>query len=260
MIRCLYDCGSGSDSTQKYHVYPFSASKLDVQLEKGVVCDGCNAYFSKLERYFIERHPGASMRLLHVARTRKGKPPTFAHQDGVATRENNSQTFSLTLPLQSIRHETLENGDIKFIGNYRPFPFDSLKIGRLLAKITLEFLYSVGGPKYDPFLSRFDELRHYARRGPGKLKYVWFSWKHIDETQRPPQLVMIRTDSGELVSVLCRISLPGVAYLLPLPPFINPDVISENLVGWQVVGDAGETMLGSETVETLFIRADNRPK
>ncbi len=236
-------------------MYPFSASALDVRLERGVVCDKCNAYFAKLEKYFTERHPGASTRVLRVRTTRKGKTPKFLHRDGEMIRKEDGDQWTLTTQLAGIGFQSLDSGDILITGTYTPWPFDSLKIGRVLAKIVLEYLYTLSSNReYDPFGVRFDSLRRYARFGPHKLKYVWFAWKRTQDAQSLPRLIEIQDAGAARVGTLCRISFPGVAYLLPLPPFISPEKISRNLEGWTVVDRPGDIELAPEKVEIVLNR------
>ena len=224
MFKCLYRCGSDSPSTQEYHIYPLSASAINLRLETGVVCDRCNSYFAvKLEQYFIEHHPGASMRMFHVKRTRKGKAFKFRHSSGEVTRKDEDGQSTVRIPLQGLEHRTDENGDIIFRGTYRPKPFDPTRISRVLAKIAMEYLCSFGeGSEVDPSQERFDEFRNYTRRGTSQRKYVWFAWKRTEEPQRLPLLINIQNEQEAPVAQLCRISLPRVAYLIPLPPFAPP--------------------------------------
>lgn len=244
MIECLYKCGSGALSTQEYHVYPLSASNLDLQLPKGVVCDKCNAFFSQLENYFTNRHPGAGERLLALRETRKGKEPKFESQTGTATRRKTAEGFEFTYPLEAVQHEERENGDIVFRGTFTPRPYDSVRIGRVLAKITLESLWPFSGSgDLDPYGTRMDPLRHYARLGPSKVKFLWFAWKRTQQTERRPQVITIQDPGDEPISQLCRMFLPGVAFLLPIPPVTSPSVLRQNLRGWNVVGEAGDVLL-----------------
>lgn len=256
VFECLYKCGSGVPSTQEYHVYPLSGSALDVRLVKGVVCDKCNAYFSKLEAYFIARPPGASARLLHVRQTRKGKPPKFESRAGTATRRDQPGNHTFTFPLERVQTEFLSNGDIVLRGEFTPLPFDSVKISRVLAKIALEYVYCVN-PKdgLDPFSERFDAIRQYARSRSGKLRFLWFAWKRSKESQGLPRVIAVQDSGAPPVAWLCRVSLPGVAYLVPLPPVVEPAAVSRNLDGWQVVNTAGQVRLEAETVDVTLIKA-----
>lgn len=253
MTECLYECGSGASLTQEYHILPFSTSALELRLAPGIVCDNCNAYFSQLEKYFVERHPGSSQRLLGVRKTRKGKPPVFESEAGVATRHEGIDTFTFDFPLNELRHEQLPNGDLLLTGVFKPRPFDSVTIGRVLAKIAVEYLVGLRGEEHlDPFGEQFKPLREYARFGPRGLKFLWFAWKRTQEQQQLPRVIRVQDKGEPVVAVLCRISLPGVAYLVSLPPFVAPIAICPNLAGWHVVETAGELQPEPETIEVTL--------
>jgi len=255
MVECLYKCGSGAPSTQQYHVYPISGSVIDLRLEPGVVCDKCNAYFSKLEKHFLERHPGASVRLIHVRQTRKGKPPKFVSKAGAATRTNDTGTHALTFPVEAVETKTLDNGDILITGFFTPYPFDAVKVSRVLAKIALESLLRLPTQEgLDPYAERFDTIRKYARFGPAELRYLWFAWKRSSERQRLPCVVMVRDDGAKPIATLSRISLPGIAYLIPLPPLADPATIRKSLDGWNIVDKPGQIEQEPEIIETTLIR------
>jgi len=255
MTNCLYECKSRFPSTQKYHVLPFSASALELTLPPGIVCDGCNAFFSKLEKYFVERHPGSSRRLLGVKETRKGKPPVFESQAGVATRKDGPRAATLDIPLNELKYDQLPNGDFLLTGLFKPKPFDSVKIGRLLTKIAVEYLVRFRGEgELDPFEEQFKPLREYARFGPRGLKFLWFAWKRTQEPQQLPRVVRIQEKGEPAVALLCRISLPGVAYLVPLLPLVAPGAICANLAGWRVVEKAGEVQLEPERIQLILGR------
>ena len=175
-FACLYGCTGSRTFNSEYHVLSKSATSLEVVLQKRFVCDDCNKYFSTLENHFVQRHPGSSTRLLAVKKTRKGKTPKFESEVGTATRQDSDSGSELKFPLDSIDHEFQPNGDIKFTGKFRPKPFDSHIVSRLLAKIALESLVQLGrlSPLW-PYNAEFDPHRNYVRHGSGKIKFLWFA-------------------------------------------------------------------------------------
>ena len=245
MKQCLYNCDSGSPSTQEYHVYPLSASTLDITLSKGVVCNKCNAYFSKLEKEFVETHPGALARLLALKRTRKGKPPVLFTNAGLATKDNENGKSAITIPLEDINVSFEENGNILVKGEVRLPPFKPRIISRVLAKMSLEFLVACM-PKLDPYSARFDSLRCYARRGPVKMnKFIWFAFRLVDESQEPPQVIKAESPN-EILGRLMFMGFPGIQYLFPLPPFIDSSAMTLS-PEWTMVGS--EAIMPREAVK-----------
>lgn len=256
MVECLYKCGSGAPSTQKYHVYPASASIIKLLLPKGVVCDNCNKYFSKLEKYFIERHPGADERLLHVKKTRKGKPPIYQSKAGLARRADKDGKHEFTFPLSTINYKKLDNGDLLFTCYYERFPFESVKISRLLVKMSIEALYSFEiDSELNPMNVRFDDFRRYARYGRGAIHYVWFAWKNVTGNQILPQVIIIKNLGEEPFAFLYRLSLPGITYLIPLPPILNPSDIKMSLKGWNVIDTNRLYENGPGKIEITLLKA-----
>ena len=242
MDTCLYKCQSDSDSTQIYHVYPQSASNLQVVLESGIVCDKCNAYFAKLENYFVHYQPGASAKLLALKQTKKGKQPTFESNAGLATRTRTDEGLTLNIPFSDIRYEIKEDRSIVFNLAARGRPFDAAKISRVLGKIAIEFV-SVQGPypglNLDAYSSEYDALRHYVRFGTGALKYVWFAYKDVRGEEGPPLIADFFDTDNQLKGALCLIRLPGIHYLFPLPPFLETATLHKPLHDWTFVETAG---------------------
>jgi hypothetical protein len=239
---------------QAYHVYPSSASRIQLQLPKGIVCDGCNRYFSQLENYFTHHHPGSDRRLLQVPKTRKGKPPELRVIPGVGTRKDGASGSELTIPLSDLTYEKLLNGDLVLHGQAERPRFDATKVSRVLAKMAFESLYRFpSGSGLDPENPRFDQLRDYARKGQGA--YVWFAWKDCGVEQRLPQIIVVRDGSHEPVASLCRLGLPGIAYLIPLPPYPDPRHLAKNLDGWTLTAEGGLHDLPALAVDMHLNRA-----
>lgn len=184
--RCFYRCGSRASSTQEYHVLPLSASTRIEVLDRGIVCDGCNAYFGQLENHFVQCHPGSSARLLYVSHTRKGKSPRFKTTRGEAIRRDLSTPCQLIYPLEDVAWERCANGDLRLIGTFRGPDFDARTISRLLVKIALEWLLKTmpEGSCYWPLHREYDELKRYARFGDTRIPFRWFAWKRTGVCQR----------------------------------------------------------------------------
>ena len=237
MFTCLYKCGSSAPSTQKYHVYPASASTMDLILPTGVVCDKCNSYFSKLEKYFTERHPGASTRLLAVEKTRKGKAPVLFTRTGTAFRKDRDGKQNFTFPLDDLQIRIKQDGNIDIVGETKLSPFDATMISRVLAKIALESLWWLMS-EINPFSEQFDPLRTYARFGKGCQSFIWFAYRLNQQHQLPPHLVPVTDREGQCIGKFSLIFFPGIQYLLSLLPIMLPSQL-RGLEEWTLVTTPG---------------------
>jgi hypothetical protein len=243
MDQCLYKCGSGAPSTQEYHVYPASASNLQIVLERGIVCDKCNAYFSELENYFVHYHPGSAARLMNLGQTKKGKQPQYKSQAGTATREiNEDASFKLQVPMSDVAFETKDDGTIVIKCTAKAREFDSVRISRVLGKIALEAVFAEApspGLNFDAYSSEYDPLRRYVRSWGGQPRFIWFAYKGDDGVGSHPQMGIIRGQTDSIMGVVCVIRLPGMHYILPLLPYLEAEVLQPMLPEWTYVTTPG---------------------
>lgn len=258
MFNCLYKCGSGVESTQAYHVYPASASNIQVVLETGVVCDKCNEYFSKLENYFVHYHPGADARVLRLQQTKKGKQPRHTTEAGEVLRAMEEDGIRLQIPMSDIKWTKTVDGGIQFDLSAKARPYDPTKISRVLGKIAIESAYAqcpIPGANLDPFSQEFDDLRQYVRfwRAP---KFIWLAYKNVEEIGGAPRIALVRNganDDDELLGCLCEIRLPGIRYLFPYPPYLESSQIRVALEGWTVV-DSPEPHTPDDLTATIRLK------
>lgn len=256
MNGCIYDCGSNSPSTQEYHLYPASASTMDLTLSPGIVCDKCNSYFSKLEDYFVHHHPGSSMRVWNGVVTRKGKTPEFSHQRGKVTRIDGKGGREIKMQLGAVRFDRHPNGDITIVGSYTPRPFDACKISRVLHKIAFEVLVGDFGHELSPRDKRFAPLREYVRRPKSATDFQPFAWRRCTDQQAFPQIVTVTdTDSGDWIADMCRLTFPGVEYWTGYPPWPVSGRVWESLQNdATVVSAPGITALDPEELRIPLVR------
>lgn len=254
---CIYGCGP-APSTQEYHLYPASASKVDVTLPPGVVCDGCNSYFSKLESYFIHHHPGSSMRVWNGVLTKKGKTPKFAHENGELTRVDREEDRQVTTRLGDLRVERHLDGNLTIIGAYNPPPFDASKVSRVLHKIAFEFLVADFGQDFGPADDRFVPLREFVRRPKSGLDFQPFAWSRYSGPPRLPSFASATdTDSGEWIADVCLLTFPGIEYWVAYPPWPVPDRLWACFPeGTTVVDSPGMISLKPEELRIPLIRTD----
>jgi hypothetical protein len=255
MVDCLYKCGSGAESKQIYHVYPQSASNIQVTLETGVVCDKCNHYFSGLENYFIQNHPGADARILRLRETKKGKQPKHTTQAGEITRTIGENGIQLQMPMSDIKWSMTEGGGIRFDLAAKARPYDPVRISRVLGKIAMETACQrtdVPGVNLNPYSAEFDPLREYVRFWR-QMQFIWFAYKAVEEPGGEPRIAIVRsgaTIDTDILGCSCEIRLPGFSYLTPYPPFLDPKQIKVALEGWTVV-DSPDPQTASDLTATI---------
>ncbi len=252
-FQCVYDCNSGAPSTDEYHILPYSASTLELTLPAGVVCDKCNNAFAPLESHFTQFHPGSSARVMHVESTRKGKAPSFRHQHGSLTREDREghREIKTNLNPASFQIELIPGESMQIRGGYTPKPFDATIVSRVLHKIALETLALVNDPQLDPRAERYKPLRDYVRR-PKVGEFRPFVWLRGDVEQEAPMgITATENSSGRSVS-FCKISFPGILYLVAYPPWPVPDDLWKTLTHGTLVNAPGLIELEPEVITQTY--------
>jgi hypothetical protein len=257
---CLYNCGSGASSTQEYHVYPASASTLNLTLPSGLICDKCNQYFSEIENYFTNYHPGSSQRVWDGVITRKGKTPTFTHESGKMTRVDGEDARHISTNLGGVRFERHPNGDYTIVSSYTPQSFDASKISRVLHKIAFEtLLYYPIDPNLNPLSDRFLLLRDFVRRPKSSLDFQPFAWMRREEAQEHPCIVSIQDpDTNNVVAEMCEIHFPGIVYIIAYPPWPSPSSLWESIIDANVVNTSGVKSLEPEEIRIPLVLRKNQ--
>ncbi len=253
-MRCLYRCESGAGSTQEYHLYPKSAGPLEVKLRKGLVCDRCNQYFGrKLEKYFVERHPGTRFRLGMNYRTHKGKRPVLVGCEDRRVEVRAESSGDLVTEAQSHSISYREEGEkLVFTCATRLPGYEPRKVSRVLAKMAFETL-SVNGELPDHLSVSLCRLREYARRNKGSyIPFTYVIGQKIE--QIPPGLVEIKT-SG-VTSHYVALTFPCIQYLLP----INEEPKIAALDGWVPVNTAEPRDVTPLKLEIPLIRLPSPPE
>jgi hypothetical protein len=206
----------GVQFTKVEHIIPESLGNNEYVLDKGVVCDKCNQYFSKLESYFCNYHLSSTHKLFTKYKTKKGKPPFLPLIEGEMRQDTTGKiNFKQTL-IPGLEHEQLTISffeDDVAIRLAWPLPdSDSKKISRFLAKAGIETLYLK--MKLFAFEKDFDFVRNYARFG-GKKDFIPFLW-----CNQPHQHIDLYIGKFEFkkkgIFYFATIFLPGIVYLNPL--------------------------------------------
>lgn len=216
MPICLF-CRDKNNTFQKIeHIIPESLGNKAYVLPKGIVCDKCNQYFSKLENYFCHYHLSSATKLIYLNKTKKGKSPSLPLQKGEVRKERNDRIKFKQSVLQGKEAEQLSitflADDVIIQGSW-PLPeTDSEKISRFLAKCGIEALYLKEGKL--AYEREFDFVRKYARYG-GRNVFIPFLWGK--QTQRNIELYICKADSKRKGTFYFATTfLPGIVYFIPL--------------------------------------------
>src|ERR1044071_5775873 len=221
-MLCLF-CGPEAKCfTRLEHVIPESLGNTAFVL-RGVVCDGCNQYFSKLENYFIHHHLSSLSRLFAVSKTKKGRRPMQALPEGELRRENDGRISFRQSLISEREHEqlmlTFAANEISLKGSVILDDTDAKKLSRFLAKCAIETLYVKKGR--EAFSDVYNLLRTYARYGQG-LKFVPFLWAQQNETKCDLLHATITVKGILEPFYFVTIFVPGSVYIIPLCRFDEP--------------------------------------
>jgi hypothetical protein len=111
----------------------------------------------------------------------------------------------------------------------------------LLGKIAIESVYGQApypGLNLNPYSSEYDSLRKYVRFWPGTPRFIWFAYQSVQGCEGVPRILAIPKGNGAFHGALCEIRLPGMSYVFPLPPIIEPDLLRTTLQNWTIVESA----------------------
>lgn len=235
-MRCVYCKSPSSESKSVEHVVPESLGNTSLILPPGIVCDGCNNYFSrKVEAPFLN-HPW-TQRLRHdqgLPSKRGRVPRQRALASGVG------EVSMLAGPhgsQRSIAFET-EADARRFLDRRRagepmvtreivPPPPDSTTTSRFLAKVAIgcvaDRLIDSSG-ELDSVINEpeLDDLRGHARTGvplnwPFSVRRIYpanAQWRDgHDVFQKVWELDLFHDDAGYLYSVLVLFGIELVIHL-----------------------------------------------
>lgn len=90
-MRCVFCKAPSGTSRSREHPIPESLGNKTMVLRPGVVCDGCNNYFSrKVERPFLDSNDIRTLRFSQGVYSKKGRIPTVIATAGLASVELSS--------------------------------------------------------------------------------------------------------------------------------------------------------------------------
>jgi hypothetical protein len=196
-------------------------------LPRGIVCDGCNNYFSReVERPFLEAPAVKALRFHQLLESRKKRIPPINGiiSSGISAtvmRDYKTGNLSVDVPVEFFEKLTaMERGVLVLPLSATP-PSDSV-ISRFLAKIALESmaLRLCKFPEGIDYLaddSQFDPIREHARRGkhqtwPVHTRRIYaadaaITGEQSDRKQMVHEFDFLMTDQNELYHVIAIFGL-----------------------------------------------------
>jgi len=174
-MRCLFCKVDTSTSKSVEHIIPESLGNTRHVLRKGIVCDGCNNYFSReVERPFLESQGIKTLRFHQALESKKGRVPPLlgVMWPGVpvsVTRHLDPYGTSVAVPTEAWNRIARARGGTLILPMGFPLPIDAV-ISRFLAKVALESMADrlsehPEGLDYLCDERQLDLLRNHARRG-----------------------------------------------------------------------------------------------
>ncbi|WP_336731792.1 HNH endonuclease [Chryseobacterium sp. VD8] len=194
-MNCIF-CKKNSDNSKSVeHIIPQSLGNDNHILEKGIVCDACNNYFStKIEREVLDLPYFRSLRNRNYIPNKKKKIPNEVGFFGnlkfgkVEILESEGKSLQIVVEKKEIFEKILsgELTNFKIPIQNRP-PKKHLLLSRLLGKIAIEAL-AQKVKKVDNWNLEFvndkglDVLREYVRYGKGQY-WEYYTRKVYEETE-----------------------------------------------------------------------------
>lgn len=234
-MHCIFCKRSTESSKSKEHILPESLGNYNTVLQRGIVCDKCNNYFSiKIERPLLESPYFKFLRFSHRLPNKRGAIPysTLFSSAGVNVDMQIEQDDNLSI---CATKETCEGILIKHILNnssltlYQPIPNgpDPLLLSRLLAKMGLEYLAlrisHIPGWEDDVIYHiALDDIRNHARLGGPS---VWsFTGRDLYSSKNNfpdgscnveilNEMTLLYTDECNLIFIACIL---GIEYGIDL--------------------------------------------
>jgi hypothetical protein len=240
-MRCIFCNASSAGSASIEHVVPESLGDSTVILPRGIVCDGCNNYFSvKIEKPLLETGYFRLSRFRNDLASKRGRIPALGalHLESglevVIAKERVAGAIQQSLHCADERGEARLIHDILKRGTGRlvfpapggpPLPL----LARFIAKIGLEILTDrvrliPGWEEEVVFRDEIDLVREYARYGRGPTNWP-LSIRRLYPENRPfsgedgalyqvmHEETLLYTPTGELYAV-CAIL--GIEYAINL--------------------------------------------
>lgn len=204
--HCLFCRADSSQSRSVEHVVPESLWNTKHILPKGVVCDGCNNYFSReVEKPFLESPAVSQLRFSQVLPNKRGKVPSSSavlfpgYPAEIHRSVKNPHVLSLDISPEAIGYlKDRSSGTI--ILPHAADPPEERVVSRFLAKMALEamalrLLRYPAGIEYLVGEIQLDPLRNYARKGQPS------TWPYCSRRIYDPDRTFLDDDRKSLQTV-----------------------------------------------------------
>lgn len=192
-MKCIFCKKDSTESKSIEHIIPESLGNKEHTLEKGVVCDQCNHYFSiKIEKTLLESAYFKHIRHHNDIQSKKGKIPSIQGVigGGVDIIKETSGNISLNISSDKVI-SGIKSGRIKhmLVPIVESPQLNDKIMSRFLAKVAIEILAS-RFQDIDDWNSEIvdnkelDCLRNYARFGNNSKFWEYHQRRIYEETDR----------------------------------------------------------------------------
>jgi uncharacterized protein (DUF736 family) len=195
-MNCIFCKEISDNSTSIEHIIPESLGNKSKILEKGIVCDKCNNYFStKIEKPLLDLEYFTRLRARNEIKSKKGRIPiekvVFKGSNCISEikRQNNTTYLDVTVNDPTFFRKILKGKIKTLVFPVLLFPpADNYVVSRFLAKVALEVIaqklhISQDGLDYLVQEQQFDELREFARYGKRHKEWPYHIRKIYEETE-----------------------------------------------------------------------------
>lgn len=223
-MRCVFCKRDSRSSRSVEHIIPESLGGISHKLPPGVVCDGCNNYFSReVEKPFLESEVIALLRFRQNIPNKKGRVPPIPGillpgpiPVSVYRYEKSESDIAVDVPPEAAQCVSTIPRARLIVGSDSELPTGPI-ISRFMAKIALEamaarLLDHSAGLEYIVDEGQLDPIRNHARRGetrhwPVYARQIYHpDEKWIDEHGSALQIMnehdILVTENGEWYFVL----------------------------------------------------------
>lgn len=178
-MRCIFCKTDSTNSKSVEHIFPESLGNVDIVLQPGIVCDGCNQYFaSKVEKPVLEMPFFTSIRHRHDIPNKKNRiPKGSAIIGGGIAIEKTPIGRKLIIKDTRIQQGIIDGTTTTMIIPMHSDPEPQNRdIARFLGKIALEYMASRISDNSE-FLNNLidepalDRLRNFVRFGDNKIAW-----------------------------------------------------------------------------------------